>query len=131
MAYARGVSFVLGDSTSFRETDPLPSLVEQQLALIGGDLVAGLTSLAARRGMPVDAVEVSVTGTLDNALVHIGVIGEEGHPGFSAIEATVYVATDVEEAALQLLWEEVLRRAPIVNTLSRATKLTTALKVVL
>jgi hypothetical protein len=131
LGYARGVSFPFGDSASFREVDPLPSLVEQQLGLVGADLVAGLTSLAARRGIPIDAVEVSVTGTLENPLVHIGVVGEEGHAGFDLIDATVYVATDVDEEILQPLWDEVLRRAPIVNTLSRAARVTLSLKVVL
>jgi hypothetical protein len=64
-------------------------------------------------------------------MVHLGVIGELGHPGFETIHAMVYISTDESEEVVGALWEEVLRRAPIVATVGRAASLKIEMKVIL
>ena len=59
-------------------------------------------------------IEIALNGRLDNILTHLGVVGEQGHPGFAAIEGTVYVGSDADEAAVQRAWQRTLDRSPAV-----------------
>jgi len=119
-AYCRNHTIVVGSQASLREADAHPSAVEHMLAALGGDLLTGLAIRAARRGLVIHAAELSLAGRLNNILVHLGVVGEYGHPGFDAIDGTVFVSADCEEQQLAELWQETLSRAPVFHTLSRA-----------
>lgn len=130
VASARSNLFTLCGQASFKDADPHPSAVEYLLGILGGDLLLGFTVQAKRLGILLHAIEVSVSGHLNNPLVHLGVVGEEGHPGFEAIRGTVYVSADAEEQDLQSVWNETLRRSPLVNTLRRAVALNLALQVI-
>jgi hypothetical protein len=129
VASARSNLFTLCGQASFKDSDPYPSAVEYLLGILGGDLLAGFTTQAERLGVPLYALEATVSGHLNNPLVFLGVIGEEGHPGFEAIHGTLYVSADAEEPELQSVWSETLRRSPLVNTLKRAAALTLVLQV--
>ena len=102
--------------------------LEYVLGALGADLVSGLRRAARRRRLAVDDVEVVVTGTLNNPLTYLGVIGETGHPGLERVAARVYVAADGDEAALQDAWQEALARSPFVGVLARAVTLELTLK---
>ena len=130
VASARSNLFTVCGQASFKEADPNPSAVEYLLGILGGDLLSGFAAQAKRSGVLLYALEVTVSGRLNNPLVHLGVIGEEGHPGFEEISGTFYVSADAEEADLESLWQETLRRSPLVNTLQRAVTLTLALRVI-
>ena len=78
-----------------------------------------------------DALELSLSGCLGNALVYLGVIGEEGNPGFSRISGTLYVSADAADDALQQVWQTTLARSPIYNTLKPAVDLALDLRVML
>lgn len=129
VASARSNLFTLSGQASFRDADPYPSAVEYLLGILGGDLLAGFAMQAKRAGIPVYALEVTVSGRLNNPLTYLGVVGEEGHPGFEAIQGTLYVSADAEEPELQSVWQETLRRSPLVNTLKRAAALTLVLQI--
>lgn len=129
IASARSHLFTVCGQASFRDSDPHPSAVEYLLGILGGDLLSGFAAQAGRQGVLVYELEVTVSGRLNNPLVHLGVIGEEGHPGFEAIAGTLYVSADAEEEDLEGVWRETLRRSPLVNTLRRAVELTLALQV--
>ena len=129
-AYARNHAFTVGGQASFREADPHPDAVEYLLGALGGDLISGFASQAARRGVEVDAMEASVSGRLDNPLVFLGVVGESGHPGFRSISCTLYVSADVEENILEEIWQTTLTRSPLANTLDRCVDLDLALRAV-
>lgn len=127
-AYARNHTLELGVAASFKETDERPSAVELLLAALGADLVNGLEELARRRGIAVDGIEASLTGELGNPLVHLGVVGEEGDPGVSRIEGTVYLGVDAEPEVAEELWRIVRERSPLWATLARACSLSVALR---
>ena len=129
-AYTRNHAFSIGQPASFKESDEHPSAVEYLLGALGGDLLSGFHTLAARHGVPIDGMEVSLSGRLNNPLVFLGVIGEAGHPGFEEITGTLYVSTDADEPTLQKIWQMTLARSPLVNTLNRCLTLSLNLKVV-
>src|SRR5688500_6009082 len=81
-AYAGNHAFGIGQPVSFHATDAHPSAVEYLLGALGGDLLSGFARAAARRVVPLDALEAAVSGRLNNPLIALGVIGETGHPGF-------------------------------------------------
>ncbi|CAA9425901.1 hypothetical protein AVDCRST_MAG82-1753 [uncultured Rubrobacteraceae bacterium] len=123
-AYTRSHAFTVGGQASFREADAHPDAVEYLLGALGGDLISGFASHAARRGVEVDAMEASISGRLDNPLVFLGVVGESGHPGFETISCTLYVSADADEETLKEIWQTTLERSPLVNTLDRCVGLT-------
>ncbi|MFN8006730.1 MAG: OsmC family protein [Terriglobia bacterium] len=130
LVFARGQSFTVGGQASFRASDPHPSAVEYLLGALGADLLSGFAASASRRGLQIYETEVSISGCLNNPLVFLGVIGEKGHPGLEAITGTFYVSAEAEASCLREVWEEVLSRSPIVNTLQRAMKLELELQIV-
>jgi uncharacterized OsmC-like protein len=129
--YARTNAFTVGPPASFTASDPHPSAVEILLGALGADLTNGFQMQAARAGITVDAMELSLSGRLDNALVFLGVIGEEGTPGFRQISGTLYVSADADEAQLQAIWQTTLARSPVYNTLLPGVTLTLDLRVML
>jgi len=128
-AYARGQAFDVDSQASLRETDPHPSAVEYAIGALGGDLACGLQREAAARALDIHAIEVSLSGRLDNVLVHFGVVGEQGHPGLAAIEGIVYVGTEAPEAEVEAAWRATLARSPLFHTLTRCAEVRMSLRV--
>jgi hypothetical protein len=128
-AYSRARSFDVGCQVGLRETDEQASAVEYVLGALGGDLVCGFERAAEGHGLPIHAIEISLNGRLDNVLVHLGVIGEQGHPGFRAIEGTVYVSAGGDLQTIESAWQRTLARSPIYNTLTRCADVTIHLAV--
>jgi hypothetical protein len=122
--------FTICGQASFKETDPHPSAIEYLLGILGGDLLSGFSVQAGRRSILIYALEATVAGRLNNPLVHLGVIGEQGHAGLEAISGTVYVSADAESLEIQQVWEETLLRSPLVQTLERAVTLSLAIQLV-
>jgi hypothetical protein len=116
--YARG-GFDVGSQASLRETDEAASAVEYLIGALGGDLVCGLQRAAEAEGIGLHGVEITLNGRLDNILTHLGVVGEQGHPGLAAIDGTAYIATDADESTLTRAWQRTLVRSPLYNTLTR------------
>jgi len=121
--YARNQSFTVCGQASFRSEDAYPSAVEYLLGALGADLACGFARQADRRGVSPDALEVSISGRLNNPLRVLGVIGETGHAGFERIRATLYVSADADPAVLQQIWTDLLACSPMVNTLRQGVDL--------
>jgi hypothetical protein len=129
-AYARRFSFDVGEQAGLRDTDPHPSALEYLVGALGGDLIRGFETEAARRGFTVDEIELTLDARLDNPLVLLGVIGEEGSPGLSSIRGKCDVSlapppegsSPVGEAAAEI-WRTALSRSPLYTTLSRAARI--------
>ena len=128
-AYARVQVFDVGSQASLVEADPQPSAVEYVLGALGGDLLRGLDRAATGAGVTLYAAEIALDGRLDNVLVHLGVIGEQGHPGFRAIDGTLYVSTDSDRPTIESVWQRTLARSPLYNTLIRCADVTIRLAV--
>ncbi len=127
--YARNHSFAVGRQASFDATDVQPSAVEYLLGALGGDLVAGFQAQAVRQRIPIDGLEMRLSGRLNNVLTHLGVVGEEGHPGFESITGTLYVGADAETQQLEAIWRTTLERSPVANTLKRCVALSLDLQI--
>ena len=117
--YVRNHVFAVGAQASLREADDHPSAVEYLLGALAGDLLHGFEVQAARRQVAVHAGEVNLRGRLNNVLVHVGVVGETGHPGLDSIAGTFYVSADADAPALDEIWRATLDRSPLYHTLSR------------
>ena len=128
--YARTHTFTVGAPASFKPSDPHPSAVEYLLAALSGDLLNGFGVEAARAGVLVEALELTLAGRLGNPLVYLGVIGETGDPGVRAITGTLYVSADADPAVLDTIWRATLARAPVYNTLKPAVDLALDLRIV-
>lgn len=129
-AYVRTQAFDVGSQASLRETDDSPSAVEYLIGALGGDLVCGFERAAEGVGVPVHGIEISLSGRLDNILSHLGVVGEQGHPGLASIEGTAYVGSDADEAVIERAWQRTLERSPLYQTLTRCAAVSITLKVV-
>jgi uncharacterized OsmC-like protein len=121
--HARNHAFPAGEALSFRPANDHPSALELMLGAFAADLTATFRSLAAKNRLTLDALEFSATCQLNNPLIHVGVIGETGHPGVERIEATLYVSSDEDESELAALWAATLERSPLYNTLCRSVQL--------
>ena len=119
--YCRNFSWVLGQAASFEEKDAHPSAVEALLGALGASLATAYATQAARAGLEVDDIELTVTGRLHNVLAHMGL--EEGDPSFADIEVKCYASTMDDEDAARRAFEEVVARSPIAATLKKAANL--------
>lgn len=126
-AHVRQHAFRVGAAAGFDAEAPLPSAVETLLGALGGDLVATFGAAARRARILVDALECVLTGTLDNPLVQLGVIGEDGSPRIAAIDGTLYVACDATAEVVEGLWDTTRARSPLYATLERSVALTVRL----
>ena len=115
--HARNHAFSVGEPLSFRPTDTYPSAIELMLGAFAADLTATFRTFARQQRVTLDAIEFSASCSLNNPLMHIGVFGEEGHPGLERIDGTLYVSSDADEAILAALWKTTLARSPLYNTL--------------
>ena len=70
-----------------------------------------------------DDIEAVVTGELENGLVYLEVVGEQGTPRIARIHVKVFAASD-EPGAMRALFEHVIDRLPLVCTLRAAVALT-------
>ena len=129
--YARKQRFDVGTPLSFDQEDERTSAFEHLLGAIGADLVAGMKGLCHRRRLEVDNVEALVLGELDNALVHLGVVGEEGHPGLTKLSIKVFVETLEEEEEIRRVWEQMLERSPLYRTFSASVCFDLQLQIVM
>jgi uncharacterized OsmC-like protein len=127
--YARNNSFNVGPPASFRDKDPYPSAVEYLLGALGADLINGFHRNASSQGIAVDALELALSGSLQNPLTYIGVIGETGEPYLSQINGTLYISTDSDEEAVRAVWQTTLKRSPVANTLKRSARMQIELRI--
>ncbi len=127
--HARNVAFRIGDPVSFRPADNHPCSLEVLMGALAADLIGTLQTTARRSRIFLDSIEMSVNLTLNDALAHVGVVGEDGDPSVKAIHGALYISSDEDPDALQTMWEDSLRRSPIYLTLTRAVDLQIRLEV--
>ena len=122
-AYARSHAFEVGAALPFDVEGSRVTALEYLLGALGGDLIGGFRTLARQRRLAIDEIEATVDATLDNPLTHLGVVGEEGHPGLERVAIRVHVATLEPEDAVREVWDEAMRRSPLVRTLGGAVQI--------
>ena len=114
----RGHQVVTDSPPDFAGYDLGPSLPELQLGILGSCLNHSYLIQAAARGVPVDALEVEVTGRID---------ARAGRPGYEAVPVhphalayTVRVSSPASEEAITALTAAVDEACPILNLLRGA-----------
>ncbi len=119
--YARKEKAVIGRGWSFDIAEPRLSGAEVFLGALASDLVGLFARIAAQRRLAVDEIEAKLSAELADPLALLGVVGASGEPRYEAIRLRAYVGGSAAPALLEEAWEEALRRAPLYNTLRRAT----------
>ncbi|MGE3541987.1 MAG: sulfurtransferase TusA family protein [Candidatus Tectimicrobiota bacterium] len=125
--YCRNHSWEVGQPASFDVQDVAPSAVEYVLGALGACLAMGFQIHASRRGIQVEALEIALSGQIENILVFLG-IEQQGHSGFQSITGTLYVQADAEETLLDEIWQHTLAVSPVAMTLARPVTLDIALR---
>lgn len=120
VVYARSHKAVLGRGWSFDIKEPAMTGAEMLLGCLAADVLELFLRLARKGRLTVDAMEATLQAELCDPRVHLGVIGAEGEPRYSSFTLKVYAGSPAPAPALLAVWDEALRRAPLLNTLRRA-----------
>jgi hypothetical protein len=115
--YTRSHRAEVGVPMSFDIEEPRLTAVEQFVAAIGADVLGGLARLGRRERLRLDEIEASIEAVIADPLVFLGVVGESGRPRVTRVAVRTYVGTGEPVERVQRIWDEALRRAPLVNTL--------------
>ncbi len=116
--YTRNFSYNIGQAASFEEKDSHPCALEYLFGALAGSLSTGFATQCARGGLEVDDIEISLTGTLNNILAHMGL--EEGDPSVKEIQVKCFASTFDDEGKVAAAWQKTIERSPISATLSKA-----------
>ena len=127
--YVRDLRFEVGLALQFDPEYERVTALECALGALGADIVNGIDTEARRRRAHLDSIEAVVNGELNNPLTHLGVVGEEGHPGIEKLMVRVYVNTPEPEEDIHRIWQEVLEKSPLVRTLMSSVELELSLDV--
>lgn len=122
--------FEVGQPLDFGAKSLAGSALEAFLGALGADLLLRFLDQCDRRRLIVDQIEARVDGTLENALVALGVVGEEGEPGLASTCVVLNVASPSPADQLQQAWADVLTRSPLATTVARATRLTCEMRLI-
>lgn len=126
--YTRNFSFDVGQAASFEEKDVYPSALEYLLGALAGSLTTGFSSECAKNNLDVDDIEISLTGTLINILVHMGL--EDGDASIKDIQLKCFASTFDSEDEVKEAWERTLSRSPLVATLQKSVNIQTKLVII-
>jgi hypothetical protein len=121
--FARSSSTALHQSWSFDIAEPHLTGAETLLGLLANDVICLFLKLSRQARVTIDEIEATAKAHLLAPLVHLGVIGSEGEPRYEAFVLRAYIGTSATTAAVQALWDEALRRAPLLNTLRRSAEI--------
>jgi TusA-related sulfurtransferase len=119
--YTRNFSFDIGQAASFEEKDTFPCAIEYLFGALAGSLTTGFASECARDNLEIDDIELSLSGSLNNILAHMGL--EEGDPSVQDIEMKCFAATFDDEEKVKAAWQRTVNRSPLVATLKKSTRL--------
>jgi OsmC-like protein len=119
--YARKEKAVIGRGWSFDIAEPRFSGAEVFLGALASDVVGLFARIAAGHRLGIDEIEAKLSAELAAPLALLGVVGSIGEPHYQAIHLRAYVGGSADPVRLEEAWQEALRRAPLYNTLRRAT----------
>ncbi|HTR96801.1 MAG TPA: hypothetical protein VMH61_02770 [Candidatus Acidoferrales bacterium] len=119
---ARRASFPASDARGPASHAERPSALELLLGALAADLLGGLARECRRAGLGLRDAELRLRARLENPLVALGVVGEEGSPAVRSIEGALH-ASGVDTAPLEAAWATVMAHSPAYATLARATSI--------
>lgn len=115
--YTRKNRFDVAAPLTFDEQFPALTAGDYLLGAIAGELVTGFRRLASRRRLAIDRLEALLHADLSNPLACLGAVGAEGEPRYEAIRMTLFIDTLEDPDRMRALWDEVLGRSPLWQTL--------------
>ena len=119
--YTRNFSFDIGQAASFEEKDSNPCAIEYLFGALAGSLTTGFATECARDNLEVDDIELSLNGSLENILAHMGL--EDGDPSVKKIELKCYASSFDDEEKVKAAWQRTVNRSPVVATLKKSVEL--------
>jgi hypothetical protein len=128
IAFLRRQQLEIGSALEFDPEYRHATALEVALAAVGADLASGVRTLARRRRVPLDSLELVVDATLNNPLAHLGVIGEAGTPAIERLRVKAYASPADAEPDLRAVLEEAMRRSPLIQTLTQAAQVEVELR---
>lgn len=126
--YCRNFSFDVGQAASFEEKDKHPSAIEYLIGALSASLSTSFSTEAAKAGLDIDDVEITIRCKLDNVLAHMGL--EQGYPGISSIDIKCFVTSMDDQKKIKKVWEDTLNQSPLYATLNKAATINVKLNVV-
>lgn len=126
--YTRNFSFDIGQPASFEEKDKHPCAIEYLFGALAGSLSTAFATECAKENLEVDDIEISLTGSLNNILAHVGI--EEGDPSVKEIDLKCFVSTFDDEELVREVWKRTVARSPLATTLAKAVHLNIKLALV-
>lgn len=129
--YARQHAFRVGAPIHFDVEYGEITALEYVLGALAADVVGSFRALAHKRRLDVDQVEALVHGDLQNPLMYLGVVGEQGDPGIERLALKCYVSSLDDEEDVKRVWEEALARSPLARTFTEAGTLEISMQVII
>ncbi len=126
--YSRNFSFDVGQPASFEEKDEHPCAIEYLFGALAGSLATAFATECAKENLEVDDIEISITGSLNNILAHMGI--EDGDPSVKGIDLKCFASTFDDEEKVRAVWARTVERSPVAATLAKAVHLNIKLALV-
>lgn len=127
--YVRKHQFRVGVPLQFDPEYKYITSLEYALSALAADVVGGLQVISHRRRLKLDNIEAVVSGELNNPMTYLGVVGETGNPGIEQVSMIVYISSIARKEDIEQIWEEMLQKSPLVQTLKQVVKLNIIMKV--
>ncbi|MBI3977850.1 MAG: OsmC family protein [Chloroflexi bacterium] len=128
-ALVRNHTFVVDEPPHLKGDDEAPNAMEYVLGALGACYATGFVLTATMRGIEIYNLEVTLESTQNNVLTFFG-LANEGHSGFDAIRAKLFVQADADAATLGAIWEQTIATSPVGNSLTRTVTIKPELAVV-
>jgi uncharacterized OsmC-like protein len=103
--------------------DSAPTPVEYLLHAIAACLTAGVSNIAAARGLELTKVSSTVEGDID-LLGILGLSDGSVRNGYEKVKVTFYIEGDADEETLRAIVEQSRRRSAVYDTLTNPTPVT-------
>lgn len=126
--YSRNFSFEIGQPVSFEEKDSYPCAVEYLFGALAGSLCTAFATECAKDNLEVDDIEISLSGSLNNILAHMGL--EDGDPSIKEIDLKCFASTFDDQEKVKAAWERTVTRSPLAATMQKAALLNIKLALV-
>ena len=120
--FARSACAEFGVPFSFDRAEPNLTGAESLLGLLAADVAGLFSKVALQRRLGVDGIEITGRAELDNSLGYLGVLGAEGTPTYQSFQLKVFIESTEPIEELEAAWTEAIARAPLCNTLKRASQ---------
>lgn len=120
--HSRNHTITAGQPADFGQQVDAPSAVDYLIASLNACLIVGFKSIASRKNVIIDEMELTLKAKLNNVLYHLG-IEDEGNPSVEQIHGSFYVSSPNDEDEIEEVWRLTLERSPVYQTLIKSTEI--------